>query len=51
MQPKSKANQKDDEQSSASLEAAERALNQAKADLDRLALAEPAPTVGRSSGR
>jgi hypothetical protein len=31
------------------LEAAERALNQAKADLDRLALAEPAPTVGRSA--
>jgi hypothetical protein len=32
-----------------SLEAAERALNQAKADLDRLALAEPAPAVGRSA--
>jgi len=32
-----------------SLEAAERALNQAKADLDRLALAEPAPGVGRSA--
>lgn len=31
------------------LEAAERALNQAKADLDRLALAEPAPVVGRSA--
>jgi len=29
------------------LEAAERALDQAKADLDRLALAEPAPTLGR----
>jgi hypothetical protein len=29
------------------LEAAERALNQAKADLDRLALAEPSPIVGR----
>ena len=31
------------------LEAAERALNQAKADLDRLALAEPTPVVGRSA--
>jgi pyruvate/2-oxoglutarate dehydrogenase complex dihydrolipoamide acyltransferase (E2) component len=32
----------------ATLEAAERALNQAKSDLDRLALAEPSPSVGRS---
>jgi len=32
-----------------SLDAAERALEQAKADLDRLALAEPTPTVGRST--
>jgi len=32
-----------------SLEAAERALNQAKADLDRLAFAEPAPTVARNA--
>jgi hypothetical protein len=31
------------------LEAAERALNQAKADLERLAIAEPMPTVGRSA--
>lgn len=31
------------------LEAAENALNQAKADLDRLALAEPTPELGRSS--
>ena len=31
------------------LDAAERALNQAKADLDRLALAQPAPSVGRSA--
>jgi len=31
------------------LEAAERALNQAKADLERLAIAEPMPTVGRST--
>lgn len=30
------------------LEAAERALDQAKADLDRLALAEPTPTLGGS---
>jgi hypothetical protein len=48
-QPKSKANQKDDELEFTSLEAAERALNQAKADLDRLALAEPSPTVGRAA--
>ena len=46
-QPKSKADRDDDEFST--LEAAERALNQAKADLDRLALAEPAPVVGRSA--
>ena len=45
-QPKSKAA---DEAEFSSLEAAERALNQAKADLDRLALAEPAPTVGRNA--
>jgi len=32
-----------------SLEAAERALDQAKADLDRLALAAPSPVVGRSA--
>ncbi len=32
-----------------SLESAERALNQAKADLDRLALAEPPVTVGRGA--
>ncbi len=31
------------------LASAERALNQAKSDLDRLALAQPAPTVGRSA--
>jgi hypothetical protein len=31
------------------LESAEQALNQAKADLDRLALAQPAPVVGRSA--
>ncbi|HEX2669514.1 MAG TPA: hypothetical protein VHM25_01515 [Polyangiaceae bacterium] len=46
-QPKSKA--ADDEAEFADLEAAERALNQAKADLDRLALAEPAPSVGRNA--
>jgi len=34
-----------------SLEEAERALNQAKADLDRLALAEPAPVLGETSDR
>jgi len=37
------------EEQFSNLEAAERALNQAKADLDRLALAEPAPTVGRNA--
>ena len=31
------------------LDAAERALNQAKADLDRLAIAEPTPTLGRAA--
>jgi len=31
------------------LESAERALSQAKSDLDRLALAQPSPTVGRSA--
>lgn len=31
------------------LQEAERALDQAKADLDRLALAQPAPAVGRSA--
>lgn len=31
------------------LQEAERALNQAKSDLDRLALAQPAPSVGRCS--
>jgi len=46
-QPKSKTDRAEDEFST--LEAAERALNQAKADLDRLALAEPAPVVGRSA--
>ena len=44
--PKSKAAR--DEAEFGSLEEAERALNQAKADLDRLALAEPAPAIGRS---
>jgi hypothetical protein len=38
-----------DEAEFSSLEQAERALNQAKADLDRLALAEPAPAIGRNS--
>lgn len=47
-QPKSKA-ARDDELEFTNLEAAERALNQAKADLDRLALAEPSPTVGRNA--
>ena len=46
-QPKSKA--AEDEAEFTNLEAAERALNQAKADLDRLALAEPAPSVGRNA--
>lgn len=44
---KSKAAQ--DEAEFSNLEAAERALNQAKADLDRLALAEPSPVVGRNA--
>jgi hypothetical protein len=42
--PKSKAAR--DEAEFSTLEAAERALNQAKADLDRLALAEPSPVIG-----
>src|ERR1041384_5127532 len=42
-QPK-KSKAAEDEAEFTSLEAAERALNQAKADLDRLALAEPAPS-------
>ena len=42
--PKSKAAR--DEAEYSTLEAAERALNQAKADLDRLALAQPAPVLG-----
>ncbi len=37
------------EEEFSNLESAERALNQAKADLDRLALAAPSPTVGRSA--
>ncbi|MEI9941796.1 MAG: hypothetical protein WDO69_31670 [Pseudomonadota bacterium] len=45
--PKSKAS--DDEAEFSNLDAAERALNQAKADLDRLALAEPAPLVGHNA--
>src|SRR5262245_39070842 len=44
---KSKAEEAEAEFST--LEAAEQALNQAKADLDRLALAQPAPAVGRQS--
>ena len=43
--PKIKAAQEDDAEFS-TLEAAERALNQAKSDLDRLALAEPSPAIG-----
>jgi hypothetical protein len=38
-----------DEAEFSNLEAAERALNQAKADLDRLALAEPSPGVGANA--
>ena len=45
----SKRKSADLDQEFSSLEAAERALNQAKADLDRLALAAPSPTVGRSA--
>jgi hypothetical protein len=48
-----KAQRAGDEAEFSTLEAAERALNQAKADLDRLALAEPAPVLGHdaASGR
>ncbi|MEO8903969.1 MAG: hypothetical protein ABI488_16685 [Polyangiaceae bacterium] len=45
--PKSAEAARDDE--FPNLEAAERALNQAKSDLDRLALAAPMPVVGRAS--
>src|SRR5450755_3717761 len=45
-QPKSAASADED---LSTLEAAERALNQAKADLDRLALAEPTPEIARSA--
>jgi hypothetical protein len=44
-QPKSAAATED----LSTLEAAERALNQAKADLDRLALAGPTPELGRNA--
>ncbi|MEP7052510.1 MAG: hypothetical protein ABJB12_19240 [Pseudomonadota bacterium] len=46
--PKSADAAQDDE--FPNLEAAERALNQAKSDLDRLALAEPVKVVGRADG-
>ncbi len=45
-QPKSAESARDEEFTS--LADAERALDQAKADLDRLALAEPTPALGRS---
>jgi hypothetical protein len=45
----SKSKRAQDEAEFSTLDAAERALNQAKADLDRLALAEPSPTVGHNS--
>lgn len=38
-----------DEAEFSTLDAAERALNQAKADLDRLALAEPSPVIGHDA--
>ncbi len=44
-----KSNRQKDESEFSSLEDAERALNQAKADLDRLALAEPEPALSRKS--
>ena len=47
-QPKSAESARDEELTT--LAAAERALNQAKADLDRLALAEPAPVLGHHAG-
>jgi hypothetical protein len=46
-QPKRAEAERDDE--FPNLEAAERALNQAKSDLDRLALAAPMPALGRTS--
>jgi len=46
-QPKSAEAEREDDFTT--LEAAERALDQAKADLDRLALAEPTPSIGRSA--
>ena len=46
-QPKSAESAREEEFTT--LESAERAMNQAKADLDRLALAEPSPTLGRSA--
>ncbi len=45
--PKSQAAR--DETEFSDLEAAERALNQAQADLDRLALAAPSPVIGRNA--
>jgi hypothetical protein len=46
-QPKSAESARDEEFTT--LEAAERALNQAKADLDRLAMAEPTRALGRNA--
>ena len=45
----SKAQRARDEADFSTLEAAERALNQAKADLDRLALAQPAKVIGNDA--
>jgi len=50
-EPKSAEAAQDRDEEFTSLEAAERALNQAKSDLDRLALAEPAPSPSRSADR
>jgi len=49
LEQRSEPSRLEPDQEFTSLDAAERALEQAKADLDRLALAEPTPTVGRST--
>jgi hypothetical protein len=50
-QPKSAEEAQAHDEELTTLEAAERALNQAQSDLDRLALAEPAPSPSRSADR
>jgi len=50
-EPKSAEEAQTRDEEFTTLEAAERALSQAKSDLDRLALAEPAPPPSRSADR